>query len=349
VVSIRIVRVLSVDAGHPDVRDIAEAAAALRAGKLVVFPTETVYGLGARALDIAAVKRVFEVKGRPPTHPLIIHLGSAKDAMGFAASWPPAAAELAAAFWPGPLTLVVEKADFVPSEVTGGGTAVALRVPSHPVARALISALGDHEAIVAPSANRFQSISPTRAEHVIASLGGVQAAQDVLILDGGPCPSGIESTVVDVRDGEPRILRPGALTIPALRAVSPSMQPPPIGDVADDHTRPSPGMGKRHYAPTTPLELAKDRASVLARAAELTAAGERVCGVLFRDPLRSDEQDPGAPLHVLPQDIEATAAALYALLHELDRQKYVRIVVEPPPSEPGWEAIADRLRRAAAR
>jgi L-threonylcarbamoyladenylate synthase len=337
------VRVLAVDAQHPDARDIAEAVSALRAGKLVVFPTETVYGLGARALDIAAVRRVFEVKGRPTTHPLIIHVLSENEAQGYAARWPTLATELARSFWPGPLTLVVDKADFVPREVTGGTEAVALRVPSHPVARALIAALGDHEAIVAPSANRFQSLSPTRAEHVVSGLEG----QDLLILDAGPCPSGIESTVVDVRDGQPRVLRPGALTIPALRAVAPSLQSA-LEAVEEGRERPSPGMGRRHYAPATPIEIASDRATTLARVAELEASGQRVCAVVFRDTLRSDERDPGAPLHVLPADVDAAGAALYALLHELDKQKYARIVVEPPPTEPGWEAIADRLKRAAS-
>jgi L-threonylcarbamoyladenylate synthase len=338
------VRVLAVDAQHPDARDIAEAAAALRAGKLVVFPTETVYGLGARALDTAAVRRIFEVKQRPKAHPLIVHVLTADDARGFARTWPALADELGGAFWPGPLTLVVDKAEFVPAEVTGGSDAVALRVPSHPVARALLAAVGDHEAVVAPSANRYQSISPTRAEHVIASLEG----QDLLILDAGPCPSGIESTVVDVRDKEPRILRPGALTLPALRAVAPSMH---LEKLAIDETavRPSPGMSPRHYAPRTPLELAGSRKAALERLGALVAAGERVSGVLFRDPLRSTESDPGAPLHVLPGEVGAAGAALYALLYDLDKQKYARIIVEPPPSEPGWEAIADRLGRAAAR
>ena len=342
-------RVLSVDAQHPDARAITEAANALHAGRLVAFPTETVYGLGARALDVAAVRRVFEVKGRPANHPLIVHVLDEGDARGFAAEWPTQAEELARAFWPGPLTLVVPKADFVPKEVTGGSDGVALRVPLHPVARALIAALGAHEAIVAPSANRYQSISPTRAEHVIESLGD----QDLLILDAGPCPSGIESTVVDMRGGEPRVLRPGALTIPALRAVAPSMQldmPPDVDLGLDEHaSRASPGMGRKHYAPKTPLELALDRPTAFARTADLTTRGERVCAVLFRDPLRGNEHDPGAPLHVLPGEIGAASAALYALLHELDRQKYTLIIVEPPPDEPGWEAIADRLRRAAAR
>jgi L-threonylcarbamoyladenylate synthase len=320
---------------------IAEAAAALHAGRVVVFPTETVYGLGARALDPRAVQRVFEVKGRPRSHPLIVHVRSEAEAQTYAAEWPPLARALARAFWPGPLTLVVSKADFVPGEITGGSPAVALRVPAHPVALALLAAVG--EALVAPSANRYQSISPTRAEHVVQSLEG----HDLLVLDAGPCPSGIESTVVDVRDGEARVLRPGALSLQALRAVAPSVQFARTTVPGDAASRVSPGLGQRHYAPTTPLEVATDRASALARAFALASSGERVGLVLFRDPVRSGNGDPNIAAHVLPGEPASAGAALYALLHELDRQKYAHIIVEPPPAEPGWEAITDRLRRAA--
>jgi len=336
------VRVLSVDPQQPDGRAIAEAAAAIRAGRLVVFPTETVYGLGARAADPAAVKRIFEVKGRPPRHPLIVHVLGEAEAKTQASEWPPLASDLAKAFWPGPLTLVVPKGPSVPPEATGGGDTVALRAPSHPVARALIAAVG--EPIVAPSANRYQSLSPTRAEHVIAALGD----QDLIILDGGPCPSGIESTVVDVRGAEPRVLRPGALSIEALRAVVPSLAFVPM--VANpDSIRPSPGMDARHYAPRTPLVLAKDRADAIARTSDLVDAGElKVAVVLIGEPLLAKEPDPGAPVHVLPGHPDAAGAALYALLYELDEENLTRVVVQAPPDEPGWEAVADRLRRAAS-
>jgi len=337
------VRVHAVDAAHPDPRAIAQAADALRAGQIVVFPTETVYGLGALALDRDAVKRVFEVKGRPATHPLIVHVLGEEEAKAYAAEWTPLASELARAFWPGPLTLVVKKADFVPSEVTGGSDAVALRAPSHPVARALLSALGRNEAIVAPSANRYQSLSPTRAEHVVSSLEG----QDLFILDAGPCPSGIESTVVDVRDTEPRVLRPGALSIPALRAVAPSLAYVRGIEADESASRASPGQDKRHYAPRTPLMCAASRSAALDRARVLTEHGDRVSVVLFGESLRHDEQDPHAAIHVLPSDPEAAGAALFALFYELDRQKYALIIVEPPPDAPGWEAIADRIARAS--
>jgi len=336
------VRVLAVSAKAPDARAIAEAASALRAGRIVVFATETVYGLGALASKRDAIKRVFEVKGRPPTHPLIVHVRDQSDAIRYALEWPKLARELANAFWPGPLTLVVPKSERVPSEVTGGGPAVALRAPSHPVARALLEAVG--EAIVAPSANRYQSISPTRAEHVLTSLGGF-ATPDLLVLDAGPCPSGIESTVVDVREGSARVLRPGALSIPALRAVAPSLQFAHV-EIADADARVSPGQGAKHYAPTTPLVLAKDRNDALASARDLEERGERTAVILFEEPIRREEREHGA-VHVLPRGAEAAGAALYALLYELDRQKYARIFVEPPPSASGWEAIADRIRRAA--
>jgi L-threonylcarbamoyladenylate synthase len=336
------VRVLSVDAQQPDRRAIAEAAAAIRAGRLVVFPTETVYGLGARAADPKAVKRIFEVKGRPPRHPLIVHVLGEAQARALASQWPTLAADLARAFWPGPLTLVVPKGANVPPEATGGGDTVALRAPSHPVARALIAEVG--EPIVAPSANRYQSLSPTRAEHVLAAFGD----QDLLILDGGPCPSGIESTVVDVRGEEPRVLRPGALSLEALRAVVPSLAFVPMASAGPDSVRPSPGMDTRHYAPRTPLVLARDRAAALERARALAAAGESVAVVLIGEPLLAREQDPGAPIHVVPGNAESAGAALYALLYELDEEALAKVVVQAPPAEPGWEAVADRLRRAAS-
>jgi L-threonylcarbamoyladenylate synthase len=322
------VEIRRVDREKPDARVVAEAADRLRAGGLVAFPTETVYGLGARALDAAAVRRVFAAKGRPEGHPLIVHVLSEADARRYASEWPPLAEELARAFWPGPLTLVVPKADVVPSEVTGGGPSVALRAPSHPVARALLAALG--EGIVAPSANRYQSLSPTRAEHVVASLGG---SDDVLLLDAGPCDSGIESTVVDVR-GEPRVLRPGALSLEALRAAAPSVRYARV-EAPEGAPRASPGQAPRHYAPRTTLILAPDRASALA------AMGARTAVVVFGEPAR------GA--FALSDDPERAGAELYALLHEIDRADFDAVVVEAPPDAPGWEAIADRLRRAAAR
>ncbi len=329
-------RVVPVHAERPEPSVIQRAAAALRRGALVAFPTETVYGLGARALDRDAVRRVFAAKGRPNAHPLIVHVLGEDQAKSWAAEWTPLASELASAFWPGPLTLVVAKSAIVPPEVTGGSPAVALRAPSHPVARALLEALG--EPVVAPSANRYQSLSPTRAEHVAASLAG----EDVLVLDAGACPSGIESTVVDVRTDPPRVLRPGALSLEALRAVAKNVQFAHI-EVDESTPRESPGQAARHYAPRTPLVLAA-RAEALARARE-----PGVAAVFFGAPPAQAPERVLASARVLPREPAAAGAALYGLLHDLDREGHALVVVESPPDEAGWEAVADRLRRAAAR
>ena len=318
---------------------IDRAAEILRGGGLVAFPTETVYGLGARALDAAALLRVFAVKGRPVTHPLIAHLLDVDAARPLAAAWPDAAEHLARAFWPGPLTLVVPRARHVPSELSGGGDSVALRAPSHPVARALLRALG--EPIAAPSANRYQSISPTTALHVAESLGD---AVD-LILDGGPCTAGIESTVVDVRAREPIILRLGALDLPTLRTIVPELcDAAPGPHVAEGATRPSPGMDRRHYAPKTPLVVAVTRSALLEEARHRCGRGERV-GLLLMTP-------PEAPLDrataiALGSRPDVYARGLYAALHDLDALRALSVIlVEPVPVTPEWRAIEDRLRRA---
>jgi L-threonylcarbamoyladenylate synthase len=239
-------RVVAVDARAPPPEIIADAVQVLRAGGLVAMPTETVYGLAARALDEEAVARVYAVKGRPPHHPLIAHVEGEEQARKLAASWPERASVLARAFWPGPLTVVVDRAAHVPAAVAGGGPSIAIRAPSHPVALALLHALG--EPLAAPSANRFQGLSPTMAEHVVKQLGD---AVD-LVLDAGPCESGIESTVVDLRGGRPRILRPGALDLAALRRVLQDVEAPNESLRASE-PRVSPGMEARHYAPRARL------------------------------------------------------------------------------------------------
>jgi L-threonylcarbamoyladenylate synthase len=297
---------------------IAEAAARLREGGLVAFPTETVYGLGARARDAVAVRRVFAQKGRPPTHPLIAHVTGEAQARTLAAEWPEVASRLARALWPGPLTLVVPKAKDVPAEVSGGSDSIAIRAPAHPVALALVEALG--EPVVAPSANRYQSISPTTAAHVRASLG---ADADVLVLDGGPCARGLESTVLDVRVHPARILRPGPIGPGALFALGVDVELEG-GDVAEDELRPSPGMDARHYAPRTPLVLAGSDAA----ADELVREGRAV-------------------RLALPTEPEDAARMLYAELHRLDALGAPTIVAVLPREEERWLAVRDRLRRAA--
>jgi L-threonylcarbamoyladenylate synthase len=302
-----------------DAGAIARAAALLREGKLVSFPTETVYGLGANALDEAAVGRLFEAKGRPVTNPVIVHVADAASVSQVAAEWPEVAAKLAAAFWPGPLTLVVPKGPAVSKVATCGGPTVAVRCPDHPVALALLRAAG--VPVAAPSANRSGELSPTTAAHVVKSLGDRVDA----VLDGGPTARGLESTVLDVTGPVPRVLRPGPVTVPMLEAV--------VGRVAVGATpgvARSPGLQSRHYAPRTPVELADSliEAGQIRRALE--TAGFRVVQL------------------ELPAEPEQAGAALYARLHELDDGSWDRIVAVLPPATPAWAAVRDRLARAAA-
>jgi L-threonylcarbamoyladenylate synthase len=295
---------------------IERAAELIRAGRLVAFPTETVYGLGANALDPAAVRRIFEAKGRPETSPLIVHVDSLGMARSLASVWPAQADVLAARHWPGPLTLVVPKKTIVPDEVTAGLGSVGLRMPAHPMALELIRLSG--VPIAAPSANRFMQLSPTSAEHVRRSLGdGVD-----LVLDGGSTPVGIESTVLSLV-GEPTLLRPGMISREEIESL---IGPVSIGGQPGAGAHPSPGMHQRHYSPLTPL--------LLVRGGALPTKG---LGVY----LKHGESMPG--------NARDYAAALYAKLHQLDQQGYDWIAVEEPPGEPEWAGIGDRLRRAAGR
>ncbi len=332
-------RVIALDPQRPARSAIAEAAQLLREGGLVAFPTETVYGLGARATSARAVGRVFEVKGRPASHPLILHVEGEDQARALASRWPERASRLAAAFWPGPLTLVLERAAHVSPLVSGGGDSIAVRAPAHAVARALVAALGD--AVAAPSANRYQGLSPTTAAHVVSQLGD---AMD-LVLDGGPCDAGIESTVVDVRGEHPLVLRPGALGMAALRAVAPDVET--RVDVAGrQDARPSPGMDRRHYSPRARLLVAPTGEDACRMAYALLSGGGRV-GLVFHDaapPL------PEARLIVrcLPADPALYARSFYATLHGLDAAGVEAIVVQQVPPGEAWWAVADRLRRGAA-
>jgi L-threonylcarbamoyladenylate synthase len=319
---------------------IAEAALVLRGGGLVAFPTETVYGLGGRALDAGALARIFAAKGRPSAHPVIAHVLDEAGAESLAAGWNATASRLARAFWPGPLTLVVPRARHVPPAIGGGTDSIGIRVPAHPVARALLAALG--EAIAAPSANRYQALSPTRAAHVRASLGD---AVD-LLLDGGACDRGIESTVVDVRGEAPRVLRPGSIDLAALAAVAPGVSYASRAAPPTDEARPSPGMDARHYAPRAPLCIAPSRAAALAWAGE-QAAGGRAVGLLVRG-LAPAPGPESVFVRALPDEAAGYARELYAALHELDGLPVDSIVVEAVPEQEGWRAVADRLTRASA-
>jgi len=333
--------------------EIAAAVAALRAGELVAFPTETVYGLGADALNPAALLKVFALKGRPADHPLILHLHSAADLDPWVAAVPPFARRLAARFWPGPLTLVLPKADHVSPVLTGGQASIAVRVPAHRVARALLAAFG--RGVAAPSANRYGRISPTRAAHVRDEF-----PQPLLVLDGGDCEVGLESTIVSLLADTPRVLRPGAISPAALSTelgvpVAFGEAATAAANAADaaPGTPRVPGSTAAHYAPQTPLQLLDRQsfASALQGALEAAVAGGQ------RVAVRAQGAQPALAPHlratIAQWNIAAPLAAdygreLYAALRQLDRSGAALILVETPPAGAEWEAARDRLRRAAA-
>ena len=326
--------VLPVDAHAPQSDRIARAAAVLRHGGLVAFPTETVYGLGALALDAAAVGRIFTAKGRPANNPVIVHIAETAQLVQVAAEWPDAAERLARRFWPGPLTLIVPRNPNVPDATTAGGPTVAVRVPAHPVAQALLRAVG--APIAAPSANRSSELSPTRAEHVLRALDG----RIDLVLDGGPTAGGIESTVLDITTSPPRLLRPGLIAPAELEAVVGPISRA-AGALQTGAALPSPGMLPRHYAPRTPLECSNNGG---ARVEELLRRGGRVGWLTFA----SLEVVPDRlVVRTMPADSPGYAAHLYAALHALDDAGVSRIVVDLPPEGDEWLAVRDRLRRAA--
>ncbi|MGW8881193.1 L-threonylcarbamoyladenylate synthase [Streptomyces mirabilis] len=313
--------------------DIEKAAGVLRAGGLVALPTETVYGLGANAEDPIAVARIFQVKGRPPSHPLIVHIGGAEQLDDWVEDVPATARLLAERFWPGPLTLVLRRGRRVPLEATGGLETVAVRVPDHPVALALLSAFGG--GVTAPSANRFGSVSPTTADDVRAELGD---AVD-FVLDGGPCEVGVESTIVDATAEIPSILRPGGVTREDLQAVLGF----PLAVPTSSRVR-VPGQHPSHYAPRARVVLVEPE-KVVAEAELAQELGHQV-GV-FLPPSFA-----GAPVTVhavvaVPGSMAAYARGLYGFLRELDQQGCDLIIAYLPAEEGLGLAIANRLRRAA--
>jgi L-threonylcarbamoyladenylate synthase len=298
--------------------DVRRAAEILRAGGLVAFPTETVYGLGANAFDANAVAHIYRAKGRPATSPLIVHVSSIGMARSIVLDWPDAADRLAAGFWPGPLTMVLRKQQSIPDIVTAGLPTVGVRMPSHPVALALIEAAG--VPIAAPSANRFTELSPVTAEHVRRSLGD---SVDY-VLEGGATQVGIESAVISLVDA-PVLLRPGTISVEQISEVLGSevtragaFQPGP---------HPSPGMHERHYSPRTPLYL--------------STAPRQGRGVVLRLSGSGPVQMPRTP--------EEYARDLYATLHRLDAEGYDWIAVEMPPDTPQWQGVRDRLTRASVK
>jgi len=317
---------------------IARAAARIREGGLVAFPTETVYGLGARADESAAVSAIFAAKGRPAGNPLIVHVADVEAARAVAEEWPAAAAALAAAFWPGPLTLVVKRrlgAGGVAEEVAAGGPSVALRVPAHPVALALLRAAG--LPIAAPSANVSTGISPTTADHVLKSLGGRIDA----VLDGGPTGFGIESSIVDVTREPAVLLRHGAIPLGAIAARTPVIDGAGV-IVAEGERAAAPGSHARHYAPRAQVRLLPAE-GVSGAVAALRSGGQRT-GALEVAPGTVAE----APREVLPDEAAGYAAGLYAALHRLEDAGCAVIVIATPPAGGAWAAVRDRLSRAAA-
>jgi len=314
-----------------DQKSIDAAVTILRAGGLVVFPTETVYGLGADAANAAAVRKIFAAKGRPADHPVIVHLASDRDLTRWASDIPPAVRQLAERFWPGPLTLVVRRAKSVSDEVTGGQDTIGLRVPSHPIAQALLNAFGG--GIAAPSANRFGHISPTTVRHVREELGD----RVDLILDGGACEVGIESTIVDVSGGTPVLLRPGRVSEEEIEAV---LQVP-LARPGAGSPRAS-GTLAAHYAPRLPLVIAS---SGMLDAVVREQASRGLVAVLARRPRPS--YSSATVWMVGPQDAAEFAHYLYAGLRQLDQCGCTVIIVEAPPETPDWAAVRDRVGRAA--
>lgn len=314
------------------------AAELLRAGEVVVLPTETVYGLAANALDERAVRRIFEIKGRPAHNPIIVHVASWQLAQECASKWPATAKELAASFWPGPLTMVVPKARGIPSIVSAGGETVGIRWPSHPLMQEVIKLCGFP--LAAPSANLSNQISPTTADHVFKQLGG----KVPLIVDAGAANVGIESTVIDLTQNPPVVLRPGMISQSSLEAALGT----PLGEHAPESKLKSPGMLPRHYSPHSRMILARwntneELNQILAKSG-VTAASTAVI---------SHSQIPADPnfllVSVVPHDPPAYARAVYAELHRCDEMNPRLIVCEEVPETPEWEGIRDRLHRASAK
>jgi L-threonylcarbamoyladenylate synthase len=292
---------------------LSSAAELIRAGELVAFPTETVYGLGANALDPAAVEKIYRAKGRPATSPLIVHVSSIEMARSLVREWPERAEQLARIFWPGPLTLVLPKQPHVPDCVTAGLDTVGVRMPAHPIAQALISEAG--VPIAAPSANRFTQLSPTSAQHVRDSLGSDVA----MVLDGGRTTVGIESTVLSLAGPEPVLLRPGMVTQQEIEAV---IGPVQVLKQAPQGAHSSPGLHARHYSPKTRL--------LLIEPGQVPSIGRGVC-------------------LQMPAEPREYAAVLYERLHAADAEGWDWIAIEQPPDTEEWSAIRDRLERASYR
>ena len=323
-----------------DTTALAEGAERLAAGELVGFPTETVYGLGARADDDPSVAKIFQLKGRPVNHPLIVHIADPGAATQFASRQPPFAKRLMKALWPGPLTLILPRVPGVAGAAAGGHPSIGLRCPAHPVAQQLLASAArlGVPGVAAPSANRFGRVSPTLAAHVIDEFGDA-----VMVLDGGPCELGIESSIVDCTRDRPVLLRPGVLSRQHLEAAAGEALAPADGNADADAPR-APGTLAAHYAPRARLRLMPTRTLVAA----LQMVG--------REPLKLAVYSRGLPLgdplgvrhRRMPARPEQAAHELFAVLRELDAEGVQLIWVEEPPTDPEWDGVRDRLLRAAA-
>lgn len=341
--------VVRVDRERPDPAAITRAADCLRRGGLVAFPTETVYGLGVHALDRDAVRRLFDAKQRPSNDPLIVHIATIDQVADLVQEVPDAAGVLASRFWPGPLTLVMRRGPAVPPEVTAGLDTVAVRMPSHPVARALLEAA--RVPVAAPSANLFSRPSPTRAAHVLEDLDG----RIDMVLDGGPTDVGVESTVLDLTADVPTVLRPGAIGVHALRRVIPTVSEGGTGAKTATEAVRSPGLLPKHYAPRAPLTLYCGRKASLPDALkkgaqDALARGQRVGLLATREDASTLRDLPVILADLGPErDVEGLAARLYAALRELDAQ-HVDVVLARDVGGPDdlSRAIRDRLQRAAS-
>jgi L-threonylcarbamoyladenylate synthase len=320
---------------------VQRASELLRAGEVVALPTETVYGLAANALDENAVAKIFQIKGRPQNNPIIVHVAGNEMAKNCAINFPELAEKFSKSFWPGPLTLVLARAEKIPKIVTAGGETVGIRWPSHPFIQAVIRECGFP--LAAPSANLSNQISPTNAEHVRAQLGG----KIPLIVDGGQSQVGIESTVLDLTVSPPQILRPGMIQSESLAAVCGEVQSPKSIVQSREDILKSPGLLQKHYSPKAKLILLKWKDENDLRA-QLSTFNFQLSTVHIVSHTQIPSVKPFADVSVMPHDVEAFARAIYAELHRCDAAGAKIIIVEAPPETAGWSGIADRLRRAAA-
>ncbi len=326
-------QIIAIDPNAPDPDIIRQAAAILRSGGLVAFPTETVYGLGADATNSEAVRKIFEAKGRPQTNPLIVHCESVdRIRRECVTAWPDDARKLAEAFWPGPFTMILPKSDRIPRETTAGMAFVGVRIPANAVARALIAAAD--RPIAAPSANRSNQLSPTRAEHVANDLGD----RIGLILDAGPCSAGVESTVLDISGSVPIVLRPGPIRAEEISAVLDKPVHSSDDVISEERARVAPGQSRLHYSPRKPLRIVPygeidDNPSVACLVlGETAGTGDSLTRIVLND----------APM---------AERRLYDILHQWDREpsiRSIRVVFAPGTDSPAWAAVRDRLRRAAS-